>query len=51
MSSNYMRVSHGLAIAAWGPRPAGADGREMYASGTWFERPHLTIPEYPTATV
>jgi len=21
MSSNYMRVSHGLAIAAWGPRP------------------------------
>ena len=30
MSSNYMRVSHGLAIAAWGPRPAGADGARFF---------------------
>ena len=38
MSSNYMRVSHGLAIAAWGPRPAGADGREIFKSAATSRR-------------
>ena len=32
MSSNYMRVSHGLAIAAWGP-DLRAPTREIFKRG------------------